>query len=111
MSDTHDIDADRGSEDEAGGLNLDLVMDVPVTMQVVLGSTTMTVAKLLDLGRGALVKLETKVGEPVDLIVNGRIVARGELVVLDDDDQKFGITLTEVAQPGAPLASRTKKAA
>ncbi|TFF22133.1 flagellar motor switch protein FliN [Jiella endophytica] len=92
-------------------VDLDLVMDVPVTMQVVLGSSTMTVANILKLGRGAVVKLDTKVGEPVDVVVNGRIVARGEIVVIDKEEQRFGITLTDVAKPGTKLQARKSRAA
>ena len=92
-------------------VDLDLVMDVPVTMQVVLGSATMTVANILKLGRGAVVKLDTKVGEPVDIVVNGRIVARGEIVVIDKEEQRFGITLTDVAKPGSKLQARKSRAA
>lgn len=81
--------------------DLGIVMDIPVTMQVVLGSAVMPVGNLLKLGRGAIVKLETKVGDPVDVVVNGRTVARGEIVVLEKEEQRFGITLTEVVTPGA----------
>lgn len=95
----------------ADKLDLELVMDVPVTMQVVLGSTTLSVANILKLGRGAVVKLDTKVGDPVDVVVNGRVIARGEIVVLDGEDQRFGVTLTEVAKPGARLATKTQRAA
>ncbi len=95
----------------ADKLDLELVMDVPVTMQVVLGSTTLSVANILKLGRGAVVKLDTKVGDPVDVVVNGRVIARGEIVVLDSEDQRFGVTLTEVAKPGARLTSKTQRAA
>jgi flagellar motor switch protein FliN/FliY len=85
-----------------GGLshpNLEMVMRIPVTVQVVLGSATMPVANLVKLGRGAVVALDRRVGEPVDLIVNGRIVARGEVVVVDEDSSRFGISLTEVLGP------------
>ena len=81
--------------------NLDVIMNIPVTMQVVLGSTVMPVANLMKLGRGAVVKLDTNVSDPVDLMVNGRIVARGEVVVLETEDQRFGITLTEIVSPAA----------
>ncbi|NDV85755.1 flagellar motor switch protein FliN [Aurantimonas aggregata] len=93
-----------------GPLDIDIVMDVPVTMQVVLGSATMTVANILKLGRGAVVKLDTKVGDPVDVVVNGRLVARGEIVILDNEDQRFGLTLTEVATPGAQLKPKQRVA-
>lgn len=86
-------------QSSAGGdksLSIDSVMSIPVTVQVILGSTTMTVANLMKLSRGAIVPLDNRVGEPVDVVVNGRVVARGELVVMDDDNTRFGISLTEI---------------
>ena len=76
--------------------NLDAILSIPVTVQVVLGTTSMPVAKLMKLGRGAVITLDQKVGAPVNVLVNGRIVARGEVVVLDDDNSRFGVTLTEI---------------
>ena len=73
-----------------------MMMRIPVTVRIVLGSATMPVANLVKLGRGAVIPLDRQVGEPVDVIVNGRIVARGEVVVVDDDSSRFGIKLTEV---------------
>jgi flagellar motor switch protein FliN len=84
---------------DASHPNLEMVMRIPVTVQVVLGSATMPVANLVKLGRGAVVALDRRVGEPVDLVVNGRIVARGEVVVVDEDSSRFGISLTEVLGP------------
>jgi len=79
--------------------DLDAVSDIPVTMSAVLGRTTMSVDTVLKLGRGAVIELERKVGEPVDIYLNNRLVARGEVVVVDD---KLGITMTEIikAQKG-----------
>jgi flagellar motor switch protein FliN/FliY len=82
--------------------NLDVVMQLPVQVRVVLGSTTMPVAALAKLGRGAVVALDRKVGELVDVMVNGRLVARGEVVVLEGDSSRFGISLTEII--GLPVA-------
>lgn len=81
------------------GLSLDTVMRIPVSVKIVLGSASMPVAALLKLGRGALIPLDRKIGEPVDVVVNGRVVARGEVVVMDDDPSRFGISLTEVVGP------------
>lgn len=93
---------DDGEAVQAEGKpDLNLIMDIPVTMQVVLGKAVMPVASLVKLGRGAVVKLDTSIGDPVDLIVNGRIVARGEVVVLENEESRFGITLTEIVSPGA----------
>ena len=76
-------------------------MSIPVTVQVVLGTTTMQVSDLMKMSRGAIVPLDNRVGEPVDVVVNGRVVARGELVVMDDDNTRFGVSLTEIVGSGA----------
>jgi flagellar motor switch protein FliN/FliY len=85
--------------------NIDSILRIPVHLQVVLGSATMPVANLMKLGRGAIVPLDHRVGEPVDVVVNGRIIARGEVVVVEDDNSRFGISLTEiVGAPGMDIA-------
>ncbi len=75
------------------------VIDVPVDVQVVLGHARMTVDKVMRLGRGAVVEIERRVGEAVEVCVNDHLVARGEVVIVDGD--KLGVALTEVigAQP------------
>ena len=82
----------------AAAPNMDHILKIPVTVDVVLGSTTMSVASLMKLGKSAVVTLDRKVGDPVDLAVNGRLVARGEIVVLDGG-AKLGVSLTEVLGP------------
>ena len=72
---------------------LDAVYDVPVQVSAVLGRTSMQVSQLLKLGRGAVVELDRKVGEAVDIYVNNRLVARGEVVVVED---RLGVTMTEI---------------
>jgi len=90
----------RVSEQAAvGARNLEMVMRIPVTMKVVLGSATMPVASLDKLGRGADIPLERNVGEPDDVVVNDRVIARGELVVVDESSSRFGISLTEIIGP------------
>ena len=84
-------------------LNLDAVMRIPVNIQVVLGSATMQVANLMKLRRGAVVQLDHRVGEPVDVVVNGRAVARGEVVIVEDDNSRFGVSLTEIVGTRAKL--------
>lgn len=81
----------------------DSILRIPVVMQVVLGSATMPVANLMKLGRGQVVALDHRVGEPVDIVVNGRVIARGEVVVVDDDTSRFGVSLTEIVGPGVSL--------
>ena len=100
-----DAAADRGSAAEGSALGLETVMRIPVNVQVVLGSTTMPVSSLMKLSQGSIGALDSKVGEPVDVVVNGRVVARGELVVMDDDNTRFGISLTEVVGAPAPAKS------
>ncbi|MCQ2965567.1 MAG: flagellar motor switch protein FliN [Alphaproteobacteria bacterium] len=73
--------------------DLEAVYDVPVQVSAVLGKSSIQVHKLLKLGRGAVVKLDRKVGEAIDIYVNNRLVARGEVVVLED---RLGITMTEI---------------
>ncbi|MBY0356240.1 MAG: flagellar motor switch protein FliN [Rickettsiales bacterium] len=74
-------------------ISLDAVQDIPVQVSVVLGKATIQVSQLLKLGRGAVVELDRKVGEPIDVYVNNRLVARGEVVVVED---KIGVTMTEI---------------
>ncbi|KQO51607.1 flagellar motor switch protein FliN [Methylobacterium sp. Leaf85] len=92
--------AEAGAEARIGdGRNLDSILRIPVLIQVVLGSATMPVADLMKLGRGAIVALDHRVGEPVDITVNGRVVARGEIVVVEEDNSRFGVSLTEIVGP------------
>jgi flagellar motor switch protein FliN len=80
----------------AGPANLGAILSIPVTVQVVLGSTSLPVAGLMKLARGAVVSLDQRVGDPVDVVVNGTVLARGEIVVVDDASQRFGVSLLEV---------------
>lgn len=89
-----------GAGDDAYERNLAVILGVPVKMQVVLGAAAMPVASLLKLGRGSVIELDQKVGEPVDVMVNDRVVARGEVVVVEEE--RFGITLTEIVTSDLP---------
>lgn len=91
--------AARTAEETGKFANVDAILRIPVTMQVVLGSVTIPVANLMKLGRGAVVPLDHRVGEPVDVVVNGRVVARGEVVVVEEDNSRFGVSLTEIVGP------------
>ena len=90
-------DAGDMAEEEAkgphGASDLEAVYDIPVQVSAVLGKATMQVNQLLKLGRGAVVELDRKVGEAIDIYVNNRLVARGEVVVVED---KLGVTMTEI---------------
>ncbi len=80
---------------------LDAVYEVPVQVSAVLGRATMEVSQLLKLGRGAVVELDRKVGEAIDIYVNNRLVARGEVVVVED---RLGVTMTEIVKSDRKLA-------
>ncbi len=90
---------DLGQDGEAGAptqaKDLEAVYDIPVQVSAVLGKATMKVSQLLKLGRGAVVELDRKVGEAVDIYVNNRLVARGEVVVIDE---RLGVTMTEIVK-------------
>ena len=76
--------------------DLALVLDVPVELAVEIGRTNMTIREALALGPGSIVTLNRLAGEPVDLLVNGKPIARGEVVVIDEE---FGLRVTEVLAP------------
>ena len=76
--------------------NLDLIMDIPITVEIVLGTSRMQVSGLMGLEEGAIIALDKRIGEPVEITVNGRRIAKGEITVLENDDTRFGVKLTEV---------------
>ncbi len=94
--DVSEIDEAAPTEPQAPPTNakeLEAVYDIPVQVSAVLGKATMQVSQLLKLGRGAVVELDRKVGEAIDIYVNNRLVARGEVVVVED---RLGVTMTEI---------------
>jgi flagellar motor switch protein FliN/FliY len=98
MSEPSRDDDDDDDLQEFGDLprsakDLEAVYDIPVQVSAVLGKSTMQVSQLLKLGRGAVVELDRKVGEAIDIYVNNRLVARGEVVVVED---RLGVTMTEI---------------
>lgn len=80
----------------AASEQLDLVMDIPVTLSVELGRTKIQIRELLQLAQGSVVDLDRLAGEPMDVLVNGFLIARGEVVLVND---KFGIRLTDIVSP------------
>lgn len=120
-SESEEESGGAGSEGDSGGMKLDeiegspipgeeekefelgeamagdvtAIYDIPVQISAVLGRSTMQVSQLLKLGRGAVVELDRKVGEAIDIYVNNRLVARGEVVVVED---KLGVTMTEIVK-------------
>lgn len=88
--DTPALETDDGIHSAA---DLEAVYDIPVQVSAVLGKAHMQVSQLLKIGRGAVVQLDRKVGEAIDIYVNNRLVARGEVVVVDE---RLGVTMTEI---------------
>ncbi len=85
-----------------GDVNLDMVLDIPVTISMEIGRTRISIRNLLQLSQGSVVELDRLAGEPMDVLVNDTLIAHGEVVVVND---KFGIRLTDVISP----AERIKK--
>ena len=85
-----------------GDVNLDIIVDIQVTLAMEVGRTSISIRNLLQLNQGSVVELDRVVGEPLDVFVNGTLVAHGEVVVVND---KFGIRLTDVISP----SERVKK--
>lgn len=96
-SDTDDFNLQAIDSDDlpptGAAKELEAIYDIPVQISAVLGKATMQVNQLLKLGRGAVVELDRKVGEAIDIYVNNRLVARGEVVVVED---RLGVTMTEI---------------
>ena len=86
-------DQDDLDDGPRSGADLEAVYEVPVQVSAVLGKATLQVSQLLKLGRGAVVELDRKVGEAIDIYINDRLVARGEVVVVED---RLGVTMTEI---------------
>ncbi|MBT5471786.1 MAG: flagellar motor switch protein FliN [Nitrospina sp.] len=107
LDDLGDIDGADGVDDEldddeaaptAGGetKSLDLILDIPLTVAVELGRSKMLINDLLQLGQGSVIELTKLVGEPLEVLVNQKLVARGEVVVVNE---KFGVRLTDIVSP------------
>lgn len=93
MQDDNDGSLPEASKPPTNAKELEAVYDIPVQVSAVLGKANMQVSQLLKLGRGAIVELDRKVGEAIDIYVNNRLVARGEVVVVDEH---LGVTMTEI---------------
>ena len=91
-------DAPAEAAPKHSAVDLEAVFDVPVTVSAVLGKSSMEVSQLLKLGKGTVVELDRKVGEAIDIYVNDRLVARGEVVLVED---RLGITMTEIIKAGS----------
>ncbi|WP_084367244.1 flagellar motor switch protein FliN [Neokomagataea thailandica] len=91
-----EISGHAASEAPRFAHDLEAIYDVPVTVSAVLGRTSMQVSQLLRLGRGAVVELDRKIGDPIDIMVNNRLIARGEVVMVDES--RLGVTMTEIVK-------------
>lgn len=80
----------------SGDVNLDVILEVPVTLSLEVGRTRIPIRNLLQLNQGSVVELDRAAGDPLDVFVNGTLVAHGEVVIIND---KFGIRLTDVVSP------------
>jgi flagellar motor switch protein FliN/FliY len=86
----------KGAADPNREINLDVILDVPVTLSMEVGRTRIPIRNLLQLNQGSVVELDREAGEPLDVFVNGTLIAHGEVVVVNE---KFGIRLTDVISP------------
>jgi len=97
-----EFDTLKGAAGDASDVSLDMILDVPVTLAMEVGRTRISIRNLLQLNQGSVVELDRAAGEPLDVFVNGTLVAHGEVVVINE---KFGIRLTDVISP----AERVRK--
>lgn len=91
----------NASDSGAQGRRLDLLLDVPLDLSVELGRARMSIQDLLNLSPGSVIELDKIAGEALDILINGRLVARGEAVVVND---KFGIRISEIVSPSERIA-------
>ena len=87
---------DEGRMENQADVNLDVILDIPITIAMEIGRTKLSIRNLLQLNQGSVVELDRLAGEPMDVLVNGTLVAHGEVVVVNE---KFGIRLTDVISP------------
>ena len=94
--------ADEEVQEASEGGDLDFILDIPLDITVELGRTSMCIKDLLQLGQGAVVELSKLAGEPMEIFVNGKLFARGEVVVVNE---KFGVRLTDIVSPAERIKS------
>lgn len=90
------LDGDMGANASSGDFNLDVILDVAVTLSMEVGRARIPIRNLLQLNQGSVVELERTAGEPLDVYANGTLIAHGEVVVINE---KFGVRLTDVVSP------------
>lgn len=92
----------RSLTQQIGGTNIEILLDIPLEVSVELGRTKIVIRDLMQLGPGSIIELDKLIGEPVDLLVNDNLIARGEVVVFDEN---FGIRITDIVTPTERLKS------
>ena len=101
MDTTQNLSADGGAGGEPNARRLALLLDVNLDISVELGRSRMSIQELLGLGPGSVIELDKLAGEPLDILVNDRLIARGEAVVMND---KFGVRITDIVNPTERVA-------
>ena len=96
VSSVHFEELQRSAGESKTGFNLDFILDIPLTLTAELGRSKMLINELLQLGQGSVIELSKLAGEPMDIYVNQRLIARGEVVVVNE---KFGVRLTDIVSP------------
>lgn len=96
VSDVHFDELKRAKSDGKTSFSLDFILDIPLTLTAELGRSKMLISELLQLGQGSVLELTKLAGEPMDVYVNQRLIARGEVVVVNE---KFGVRLTDIVSP------------
>ena len=91
------------TERSAPGTHLDSILKIPVVVQVFVGSTSMPIAELMALERGAVIALTHAISDPVDIVVNGRVIARGDMTVIEGETDRLGVSLTEIVGQAGKL--------
>ena len=86
----------KNKEQEKGSLDLEFILDIPLTLTVELGRNRLLISEMLQLGQGSVIELTKLAGEPMDIFVNQRLIARGEVVVVNE---KYGVRLTDIVSP------------
>ena len=90
------LEEESGHGEEHGARELDFILDIPLNVTAQLGGTQLLINELLQLGQGSVIELNKLAGEPLEILVNGKLVARGEAVVINE---KFGVRLTDIISP------------
>ncbi len=101
-SENDETESTNGEPCSTGKCDLDIILDIPLNVTVELGNVKMPVNELLQLGQGSIIELSKQVGDPLDIYVNNKLVAKGEVVILDE---KFGIRVADIINPAERVKS------